>query len=71
MAKKEIGQEKYNARFISRKKYGMKVRGVFAFKRKLKSMENNPIIIKKMQERLNNLDNNESVVKINNLIKKM
>ena len=65
------GQEKYNARFVARKKYGIKVRGTFSFKRNLKRLENNPSLIRKMEERLNTLDNNDSIVKINNLIKKM
>ncbi len=65
------GQEKYNARFIASKKYGLKVRGVWSFKRKLKRITRNPSLLKKMEERLNLLDNNESVVKINNLIKRV
>lgn len=65
------GQEKYNARFISRKKYGIKARGVWAFKRWIQKIENNPQIISKMHERLNRLDNNKSVEKINNLINKI
>ncbi len=65
------GQEKYNARFITRKKYGIKVRGLWKFKRVLKKIENNPNIINKMRERLNRLNNNKSVEKINNLINKM
>ena len=64
------GQEKYNARFMARKKYGIKVKSVWGFKKTLKNMQKNPSIIKKMEERLNNLDNNESVIKINNLIKR-
>lgn len=63
------GQEKYNARFLVRKKYGVKVRSVWGFKKAVKNMQKNPTIIKKMHERLNNLDNNESVIKINNLIR--
>ena len=65
------GQEKYNARFISRKKYGIKVRNVWSFNRNLKNIEKNNAIIRKMQERLKTLDNNDSIVKINNLIKKL
>lgn len=63
------GQEKYNARFITRKKYGLKVRGIWSFKRTLLKLEKNPNIIKKMHDRLNKLDNNKSVEKINSLIK--
>ena len=64
------GQEKYNARFIAKKKYGIKVRYLWTFKRWLKKMENNPNLIIKMRERLNRLDNNKAVEKINDLINK-
>lgn len=64
------GQEKYNARFIARKKYGIKLRGTTSFKRWLKRLERNPKIIEKMHERMLELDNNKSVEKINNLINK-
>ena len=65
------GQEKYNARFIAFKKYGLKVRNTRAFKKVLLKIENNYNIVLKMKERLNKLDNNKSVEKINNLINKM
>lgn len=65
------GQEKYNARFISRKKYGLKVKGLWGFKKQLKRIESNPYIINKMHERLEKIDNNKSVEKINALINKM
>ena len=65
------GQEKYNARFMARKRYGFKVRGTFRFKRVLKMMETNPNIIKKMHERMLKIDNNEAVKKINSLINKL
>ena len=65
------GQEKYNARFIARKKYGFKVRGLWRFKRIIKLIELNPNIITKMRHRMLKLNNNESVKKINNLISKI
>ena len=62
------GQEKYNARFITRKRYGLKVRTVWGFKRVLERLEVNDTFILKAHERLKKLDNNESVEKIHNLI---
>jgi len=65
------GQEKYNAKFMSKKKYAIKSRGLWSFKRTLKKLENNPNIIMKMHERMLKLNNNQSVEKINNLINKL
>jgi len=65
------GQEKYNAKFIAKKKYGIKVRGTWSFKKTLKKLENNQILINKMHERMLKLDNNKSVEKINELINKI
>ena len=65
------GQEKHNAKFIARKKYGIKVNGLWSFKRNIKRLENNPEIIIKMNERLAKLEENKAVKKINDLIKKM
>ena len=64
------GQEKYNARFMARKRYGIKVRNIWAFKRVLKRLEASPLTLKKAKERLNKLDDNKSVEKIYNLINK-
>ena len=65
------GQEKYNARFMAFKKYGLKVRNIRAFKKVLIKLENNPLIVTKMHERLEKLDNNKAVEKISNLIDKL
>ena len=65
------GQEKYNARFMARKKYGIKVRGTRKFKKVLRNLELNPKIIDKMHQRMLKLDDNDSVKKINDLINKM
>lgn len=62
------GQEKYNARFITKRKYGLKVRGCYVFKRILKKIQAKPFIITNMQEKLQELDNNQAVEKINELI---
>lgn len=65
------GQEKYNARFMSKKKYGVKARGLWSFRRCLNKIEKNPNIINKMHDKMLELDNNKSVEKINDLINKM
>ncbi len=65
------GQEKYNARFITKKRFGLKVRSVWSFKRWLKRLETFPFIITKMHLRMQKMDNNKSVEKINKLINKL
>ncbi len=65
------GQEKYNARFVVKKRYGIKVRGPFGFKRCLLTLEKFPFIIDKMRERMRKMDDNKSVEKINKLINKL
>ncbi len=65
------GQEKYNARFMSKKKFGIKVRGLWSFRRCLNKLEKNSNVIKKMHDKMMELDNNKSVEKINDLINKM
>ncbi len=64
------GQEKYNARYIKKRKYGLKVRGCFSFKVALLKLELNPGIITNMKNKLNLLSKNTSVEKINQLINK-
>lgn len=63
------GQEKYNALFMAKKKYGIKVRGTRKFKKALLLLEKHPNIIKRMYNNLLKLDDNRSVEKINELIK--
>ncbi|MBE6156859.1 MAG: hypothetical protein E7161_03840 [Firmicutes bacterium] len=65
------GQEKYNAKFMVKKKFGIRVKGTWGFKRWLKKIDNNPNIIKKMHERMLKLDDNKSVEKINDLVNKL
>lgn len=65
------GQEKYNARFIVRKKYGFKVRGLYKFKKVLNLLEKNPDMIEKIHERMKKINKNDSIIKINDLISKM
>ena len=64
------GQEKYNARFMAKKKYGIKVRGLWGFKKWLKKMENNPNINAGMRKKMMKLDHNRSVELINDLVNK-
>lgn len=65
------GQEKYNARFISKKKYGIKVRGLWGFKIWIKRLEENPELIFKMKKRMDNQKQNKSVEKIYDLVMKL
>lgn len=65
------GQEKYNAKFISKKKYGIRVRGLWGFKMWIKRFEENPEIIMKMKNRMDSQSQNKSVEKINNLVMKL
>lgn len=65
------GQEKYNAKFISKKKYGIRVRSIWGFKRWIKDLEENPDTIKKMQQRMKKQVQNTSVEKINDLVMKI
>ena len=64
------GQEKYNARFIAKKRYGYYVRGKHKFQKTLNYLNKHPKAIIRMKNNLSKLDKNNSVVKINNLIKK-
>lgn len=65
------GQEKYNARFISKKRYGIKIRNLWSFKRWIKKLENNPNTILKMKDKLEKQKENKSVEKINDLVMKL
>ncbi len=64
------GQEKYNAKFVANKKYGIKVRGLWGFKIWLKRLEISPDIMTKMKKRLDSQSKNKSAEKINDLIMK-
>ena len=65
------GQEKYNAIFISKKKYGIRVRGLWGFKLWIKRFEENPNMITKMKKRMDKQGQNKSVEKINDLAMKL
>lgn len=62
------GQEKYNAKFIARKKYGIRVKNLWAFKVWIKKFEENPELITKMYNKMKNNKENKSVEKINDLV---
>ena len=64
------GQEKYNARFIAKKKYGVKINTLWGFKRYIKFLERNFSVVDKMKDRLDKQDKNMSVEKINDLIRR-
>ena len=65
------GQEKYNAKFISKKKYGIRVRSIWDFKIWVKRFEESPELIMKMKDRMDSQSQNKSVEKINNLVMKL
>ena len=65
------GPEKYNAKFIKRKKYGCKVLSVWGFTRIIKKIKKNDDIVVKWQENLKKHDKNESTMKILALAEKM
>lgn len=65
------GQEKYNAKFISKKKYGIRVKGLWGFKRWIMRLEENPEMITKMKIRMEKQAQNKSVEKINELVMKL
>ena len=65
------GQEKYNAKFISKKKYGIRVRSLWSFKMWIKKLEETPEMIMKMKKRMDKQSQNKSVEKINDLFMKL
>lgn len=65
------GQEKYNAKFISKKKYGITVSGLWWFKIWIKKLEESPELIIKMKSRMDFQAHNKSVEKINDLVMKL
>lgn len=65
------GQEKYNAKFIKKKKYGLVVRNILQFKKTIKYLEENPYIIEKINRKMSSITTNDSVEKINELINKL
>lgn len=65
------GQEKYNARYVFLKRYGVYAKNKRRFKKFSTSIINNPRILDFYRKNLMNQDKNECLKKINNLIKRM
>lgn len=65
------GQEKHNARFVEKNKYGVYVKNKYRFKRVIKQLLNNPKLLDTFNNKLNKQDENKSLELINNLIKKI
>lgn len=65
------GQENYNAKFICKNNYGIKVRFLFTFKRAVLKLVNNEKEFKRMKNSYNKLNRNDSLEKISNLINKI
>lgn len=65
------GQEKYNAKFISKKKYGIRVKGLWGFKMWIKRLEENPEVLNTIKRKLEKQSKNKSVEKINDLAMKL
>lgn len=65
------GQEKYNARYVFLKRYGVYAKNKRRFKKLSTSIINNPRILDFYRKNLMNQDKNECLKKINNLIKRM
>ena len=65
------GQEKYNERFMLRKRFALRARTYFGLKRIVKKVSKNPVILKRIRLRMLNNDKNNSVSKICKLVDKM
>lgn len=65
------GQEKYNAKFISKMKYGIRTKGLWSFKMWIKRLEEKPEIIYNIKRRLDMQKENKAVEKINDLVMRM
>lgn len=65
------GQEKHNAKFIEKKKYGIYVKNRYRFKKVINQILNNDKLLNTFNEKLDKQDENKSLELINSLIKKM
>ena len=65
------GQEKYNEKFMLKKRFALRARTYFGLKRIVKKASKNPIILKRIRLRMLNNAKNESVSKICKLVDKM
>lgn len=64
------GQENYNANFVTKNKYGLRVRTPFQLSRVMKKINNNPEIVQNMYNNLKNQEENKSIEKLFNLVEK-
>ena len=64
------GQENYNANFVTKNKFGLRVRTTFQLSRVMKKINNNPEIVQNMYNNLKNQEENKSIEKLFNLVEK-
>lgn len=64
------GQENYNANFVTKNKFGLRVRTPFQLSRVMKKINNNPEIVQDMYNNLKNQEENKSIEKLFNLVEK-
>ena len=64
------GQENYNANFVTKNKFGLRVRTPFQLSRVMKKINNNPEIVQNMYNNLKNQEENKSIEKLFNLVEK-
>ncbi|MBQ8892068.1 MAG: glycosyltransferase [Bacilli bacterium] len=65
------GQENHNARFITKNKFGIRVRNQYSLAYKTKKLVENPKLIDDMYNNLKNYEENKSIEKLFNLVLKM
>ena len=65
------GQEKYNAKFIEKNKYGLYAKNKRRFKKQLNLILNNLKILNNINDKLSKQSENNSLALINNLVKKI
>ena len=65
------GQENHNARFITKNKFGIRVRNQYSLAYKTKKLVENPKLIDDMYSNLKKYEENKSIEKLFNLVLKM
>lgn len=65
------GQENHNARFITKNKFGIRVRNPYSMAKKITKLVENPQLIKDMYNNLKKYEENKSIEKLFKLVKKM
>lgn len=64
------GQENYNANYVTKNKFGLRIRTPFQLSRVMKKINNNPEIVQDMYNNLKNQEENKSIEKLFNLVEK-